>query len=101
MSGPTPPDVSGPVLAPAVSIPGLPDVSGPVLAPAVSTPTDSARRWLMTVLALILAFVVVGSFAFAMSTTTNVMTWLQVVLPVVSGLVGAAGGFYFGQQSAG
>jgi hypothetical protein len=55
----------------------------------------------MTVLALILAFVVVGSFAFAMSTTTNVMTWLQVVLPVVSGLVGAAGGFYFGQQSAG
>lgn len=53
----------------------------------------------MSILALVLAFVVIGSFAYAVSAKTNVMTWLQVVLPVVSGLVGAAGGFYFGQAT--
>jgi hypothetical protein len=84
----------------AANAPAPPDVSGPVLAPAVPTPTDSARRWLMTALALTLAFVVVGSFAYSIYSSANVMTWLQAVLPVVSGLVGAAGGFYFGQQSA-
>ena len=83
-----------------VNAPVPAEVSGPILAPAVPTPTDSARRWLMTVLASVLAFVVVGSFAFAMYTSANVMTWLQVVLPVVSGLVGAAGGFYFGQAKS-
>jgi hypothetical protein len=54
----------------------------------------------MVVLASTLAFVVVGSFGYAMYDSANVMSWLQVVLPVVSGLVGAAGGFYFGQAKS-
>jgi hypothetical protein len=78
-----------------------PDIAGgPVFAPPVATPTDTARRWLMTVLAATLAFVVIGSFAYAVYAATDVMTWLQVALPVVSGLVGAAGGFYFGQATS-
>ncbi len=52
----------------------------------------------MSVLAATLAFVVAGSFGYAVYAGANVMSWLQVVLPVVSGLVGAAGGFYFGQM---
>ncbi len=92
-------DVAGPVLAPPTATPTpAADIAEPVLAPPTATPTDTARRWLMTVLAATLAFVVIGSFAYAIDAGTNVMTWLQVVLPVVSGLVGAAGGFYFGQS---
>jgi hypothetical protein len=64
------------------------DVTGPILAPPQPTPTDSARRWLMSVLAAILAFVVAGSFGYAVYAGANVMSWLQVILPVVSGLVG-------------
>ncbi len=73
------------------------DIVSPILAPPQPTPTDRARRWLMSILATTLAFVVAGSFGYAVYAGTNVMSWLQVVLPVVSGLVGAAGGFYFGQ----
>ena len=73
------------------------DIAGPILGAPQPTPTDAARRLLMSILAATLAFVVIGSFAYAVYASTNVMTWLQVVLPVVSGLVGAAGGFYFGQ----
>ena len=67
------------------------DIAGPILAPPQPTPTDSARRWLMSVVAATLAFVVAGSFGYAVYAGANVMSWLQVVLPVVSGLVGAAG----------
>jgi hypothetical protein len=74
-------------------------IAGPILGPPQATPTDTARRWLMSVLAATLAFVVLGSFGYAVYASTDVMSWLQVVLPVVSGLVGAAGGFYFGQAS--
>ncbi len=76
------------------------DIAGPILAPPQPTPTDSARRWLMSVLAATLAFVVAGSFGYAAYAGANVMSWLQVVLPVVSGLVRAAGGFYFGQMKS-
>jgi hypothetical protein len=94
------PDVDGPILAqPAATSAPAADVTGSILDKPVASPTETARRWLMTLLAATLAFVVIGSFSYAIYAGANVMTWLQVVLPVVSGLVGAAGGFYFGQQS--
>lgn len=38
------------------------DIAGPILAPPQPTPTDSARRWLMSVLAATLAYVVADSY---------------------------------------
>lgn len=77
-----------------------PDVIGePVLSPAESTATNDSRKFLMYALTLVLAFIVVASFAYTWYSDSSITTWLQAVLPVIAGLVGGVVGFYFGEQS--
>ena len=71
---------------------------GPPTSVKYATPTDRARFWLMLCLVGIFAFVIVGSYIYDWHTRTPSTTWLEPVLPVVAGLVGAAGGFYFGEH---
>jgi len=89
------PDATGPVLSP----PPDSNVAGPVLSPPAKSNVDDSRRFLMVTLTMVLAFIVVASFAYMWYSHSDVTTWLQAVLPVIAGLVGGVVGFYFGQQS--
>lgn len=91
------PNEAGPVLTPAADS----NVTGPVLSPPAKSKTDDSRYFLMVTLTMVLAFIVVASFAYMWYSHSSVTTWLQAVLPVIAGLVGGVVGFYFGQQSTG
>ena len=89
------PNVTGPVLSP----PAESNVAGPVLSPPAKSKADDSRYFLMVTLTMVLAFIVVASFAYMWYSHSSIATWLQAVLPVIAGLVGGVVGFYFGQQS--
>jgi hypothetical protein len=71
----------------------------PPLGEVQPTPNDKARLWLMIILAGTFASTVLGSLMWAAIAGMSLSSWLNPVLPAITGLVGGAVGFYFGQQS--